>query len=49
MTIKKPCPRHKAKKRRYVEAILWAEKMIAKGKKQTQCPVCGRWFFKCEM
>jgi len=33
----------------YVEKHEWADRKLKQGHIQRQCPVCGLWFFKCEM
>jgi hypothetical protein len=44
------CKRHKPKlaKMSYVSAFEEADRRIAKGQKQKQCPVCYLWFFPDE-
>lgn len=44
-----PCKKHKPKQLSYLSWHDWASKMMAQGKKQTQCNKCGRWYFKSEM
>jgi hypothetical protein len=48
-TIPEPCKKHKPKQLSYLAYQDWADKMIKKGKTQTQCPNCFRWYFKSEM
>jgi hypothetical protein len=48
-TISEPCKKHKPKQLSYLTHQDWLDKMIKKGKKQTQCPKCFRWYFKSEM
>lgn len=43
----KPC-KHNPVKLGYLAHQEWAEKKIKHGAKQTQCPKCGLWLFKCE-
>lgn len=42
------CKSHKPKKLPYIGWHTWAADMDKKGERQTQCPVCKHWFFKCE-
>lgn len=51
MQLIEPCKRHKPKLKvlAYVAHSEWLEWMTKRGKQQTQCPKCGRWYFKCEM
>mgnify|MGYP007044083289 CR=1 FL=1 len=44
-----PCKKHKPKELGYLQWAQWANKMERMGKKQTQCPICKRWYFKSEM
>ena len=44
-----PCKKHKPKQLSYLSWHYWASKMAARGKEQTQCNKCGRWYFKSEM
>lgn len=41
---------HKPKNKElgYLEWHEWAENKIKRGAKQTQCPKCKMWLFKCE-
>jgi len=45
-----PACKHKPKNEElgYLAWHDWADSMAKKGEKQTQCPVCKKWFFKCE-
>lgn len=45
--IKEPCKTHK-RTTNYLNWVDYAEKKKAKGEKQTQCNICGRWYFKDE-
>ena len=44
------CKRHKPMNGilGYIAWHDWAEKKFKRGAKQTQCPKCGHWLFKCE-
>lgn len=39
---------HNQVKLGYMQWHIWAENKIKRGAKQTQCPKCGLWLFKCE-
>lgn len=43
----KPC-NHKPMKLSYLAWHEWVDKKVRRGAKQTQCPKCGLWLFKCE-
>jgi hypothetical protein len=45
----KPKCKHKPINLSYNDWHEWAERKVKQGHKQRQCPVCGKWFFKCEM
>lgn len=44
-----PCETHKVVKPGYIEWHTWAEEQNKKKIFQSQCYVCGRWFFPEEM
>jgi hypothetical protein len=45
---KEPCDWHRPKRLPYLERAKWADVQRLKGRKQKQCPDCGRWFFPDE-
>ncbi len=48
---KEPCNSHKRESvyKSYMEYHIKAEEKKAKGETQTQCKICGRWYFKDEL
>jgi hypothetical protein len=42
------CKGHKPKELSYISAFDWAEKQMANGNYQMQCPICKHWYFKSE-
>ena len=46
--IKEQCKRHNRDNTNYLGWIEIAEQRRKKGEKQTQCKVCGRWYFPDE-
>jgi len=32
----------------YIAWHEWADRKTRQGHKQKQCPICGKWYFKCE-
>jgi hypothetical protein len=46
---KEPCKKHKAENLPYLAWHAYAKERTDKGDKQTQCKVCGRWYFKNEL
>lgn len=45
---KEPCKKHKAENLPYLAWQAYAKERIQKGDKQTECKVCGRWYYKDE-
>jgi hypothetical protein len=46
---KEPCKKHKAPNLPYLAWQAYAKERTKKGDKQTQCKICGRWYFKDEL
>ena len=46
---KEPCKKHKSPELTYIAWHAYAEERYKKGDKQTQCSICGRFYFKDEL
>jgi len=51
INTKEYCKEHKPRNKilGYGAHVKWMERKINQGYKQERCPVCKKWFFKCEM
>jgi len=47
-TAIEPCKRHKPVALSYIDWHEWAMQQLAKGRQQSQCAKCARWYFPNE-
>jgi hypothetical protein len=46
---KEPCKKHKVEELSYLAWHEYAKERTQNGDKQTECKVCGRWYFENEL